>query len=71
MNIDQSDLLSPWMSPALHHVHRKTAVAMLPWGAALDPFQLFLFLQRSSIQHAQEADVPSPVVAEHLCLVNN
>lgn len=52
MGIEQSDLLSPWMSPDLHHVHRKTAMATVPVGV-LDPFQLFLFLQRYSMHRRQ------------------
>lgn len=36
-----------------------------------DPFQLFLFLERARRQYAQEADVLSPILVEHLCPVNN
>ena len=64
------DLLSPWMNPLLHHIHRNAAtVKFSVWVP--DPFQLFLFLKRARRQYAQEADVLSPILVERLCPVNN
>lgn len=55
---DQSDLFSPWVSPALHHVHRKTAT--LPVGV-LDPFSSF-FSSRDPAYSMHRRQMSHPLV---------